>query len=80
MPTVGLTVETLEHKHYRITFWDVGGQATRLWKHYFDSVDGIIYVLDSTDEKRILKNRDELSKLVKDPGLSHVPILLMYNK
>jgi hypothetical protein len=28
--------------------WDVGGQATKLWKHYFDHIDAIIFVVDAT--------------------------------
>lgn len=30
--------------------WDVGGQATKLWKHYFDKIDAILFVIDSTSE------------------------------
>ena len=28
--------------------WDVGGQATKLCKHYFDHIDAIIFVVDAT--------------------------------
>ena len=49
VPTIGLSIEEVYVKDYKLTFWDVGGQATKLWKHYFDSVDGLVFVIDSTD-------------------------------
>ena len=63
-----------------MTFWDVGGQAVRLWKHYFDSIDGIIYVLDATDKDRLIKARDEIHKINRDPSLNSVPFMIMINK
>jgi small GTP-binding protein len=52
VPTIGLNIEQVEFQGFNLTFWDVGGQAVRLWKHYFDSIDAIIYVIDSTDKER----------------------------
>ena len=80
MPTIGLSIEEVYVKDYKLTFWDVGGQATKLWKHYFDSVDGLIFVIDSTDQGRIAKAKEELYKAGKDPQLQQVPYLLMFNK
>ena len=80
VPTIGLNIEQVQFRDYNLTFWDVGGQATKLWKHYFDSVDGLIFVVDSTDRGRIAKAKAELSRVGKDPSLSQVPDLLMFNK
>ena len=81
VPTIGLNVEQIKFRKYLITMWDVGGQATKLWKHYFDHIDAIIYVVDSTcDDKRLEKNKNELGKLGKDPSLQGVPLLVMLNK
>jgi len=65
-----------------LTFWDVGGQATRLWKHYFDSIDGILFVVDASHEgkQRILKARDELHRISRDLCLAGVPYVIMANK
>jgi small GTP-binding protein len=30
-----------------LTMWDVGGQATKLWKHYFEKIDAILFVIDA---------------------------------
>jgi len=67
-------------RDFNLTFWDVGGQATKLWKHYFDSIDGMIFVIDSTDRERIPKAKAELMRVTKDVSLQNVPCLLMFNK
>ena len=80
VPTIGLNIEQVEFKDYNLTFWDVGGQATRLWKHYFDSIDGILFVLDSSDKERLMKARDELHRIGRDSALTGVPYVIMINK
>jgi len=69
VPTIGLNIEMVEFRDYNITFWDVGGQSTKLWKHYFDSVDGLIFVIDSTDTARMAKAKAELYRVGKEPSL-----------
>ena len=61
VPTVGLNVEQLRYRTYDLTMWDVGGQATKLWKHYFDHIDAIIFVVDSlSTAKYIQKSKNEI--------------------
>ena len=81
VPTVGLNVEQIRFRSYSLTLWDVGGQATKLWKHYFDHIDAIIFAVDCTsNDLRLQKSKKEIAKLIKDPALENVPILLMLNK
>lgn len=80
IPTVGLNIEHIMYKRYSLTMWDVGGQATKLWKHYFDHINGILFVIDSTDEEKLMFAREELFRLLGDESLAGVPILLFYNK
>ena len=80
VPTIGLNIEQVSYRDYSLTFWDVGGQATRLWKHYFDSVDAVMFVVDSTDRERINKARAELNRIGKDKMLEHIPYIVMFNK
>ncbi len=80
MPTVGLNIENIVHKSYSLTLWDVGGHATKLWKHYFDKIEAVIFVIDSTDEERLMFVKEELKKVMLDESLKGVPFLLMYNK
>jgi hypothetical protein len=57
------------------TMWDVGGQATKLWKHYFDKIDAILFVIDAyaaqkdPSGKAMTKSKTELHKMAKDPAL-----------
>ena len=55
VPTVGLNVEQINYRGHSFTLWDVSGQATRLWKHYFDKINAIIFVVDSSDRSKIAK-------------------------
>ena len=82
VPTIGLNIEQVHFgkSKYNLTFWDVGGQVTKLWKHYFNSVDGLVFVIDATDRDRIDRAKCELSDLAGDPALQSVPFLLMFNK
>jgi signal recognition particle receptor subunit beta len=80
VPTVGLNIENINYKKFSLTFWDVGGQATKLWKHYFDHIDGIVFVIDSSDEEKLLFVNEEITKLIKDESLLHVPFMLFFNK
>ena len=57
VPTVGLNVEQITYRGHNFTLWDVSGQATRLWKHYFDKINAVIFVVDSTDKERLQKVR-----------------------
>lgn len=64
VPTVGLNVETIKYREHSFTLWDVSGQATRLWKHYFDKINAIIYVVDSADKERMAKAKLYLHRVL----------------
>ncbi|KAJ6424360.1 hypothetical protein OIU84_025201 [Salix udensis] len=55
-------VETVMYKNISFTVWDVGGQQKirHLWRHYFQSAHGLIFVVDSNDRRRISEARNEL--------------------
>ena len=52
----------------------------KLWKHYYDRVDGIIFVVDSTDTERINEANSELESILLESTLKDVPILIFWNK
>jgi GTPase SAR1 family protein len=62
--------------------WDIGGQkAIRpYWKNYYDNVDGMVFVVDSSDEERLKECIDELQALMSEEGLNKVPLLVFANK
>ena len=46
--------------------WDVGGQKSlrSYWRNYFESTDGLIWVVDSADRMRLQDCKTELHSLL----------------
>jgi ADP-ribosylation factor protein 1 len=82
IPTIGFNVEAVEYKNLRFTMWDVGGQdkLRRLWRHYFEGTDGIIFVVDSSDRDRLGIAKEELQKLTAEDCMQHSALLVYANK
>lgn len=40
---------------YQLNVWDVGGQRSLrpYWRNYFEATDGLVWVVDSTDRRRL---------------------------
>lgn len=81
-PTVGFNVETVEYRNVKFHLWDIGGQEKlrRLWKHYYNGANAIIFVIDSADVGRLEEVRKELLILVTEPILQDAVILILCNK
>jgi ADP-ribosylation factor-like protein 3 len=62
--------------------WDIGGQkAIRpYWKNYYENTDGLVYVVDSSDEVRLKECTEELRALLTEETLKSVPLLVFANK
>ena len=62
MPTQGFNIKSLVHEGFRLNVWDIGGQKSirPYWKNYYDNTDGIVYVIDSADKKRLAECGTEL--------------------
>ena len=82
MPTIGFNVECVEYKNINFTVWDVGGQdkIRKLWRHYYQNTEGLIFVVDSSDRDRIDDAREELSKMLADPEMAEAVVLVFANK
>jgi ADP-ribosylation factor-like protein 3 len=65
-----------------LNVWDIGGQkAIRpYWKNYYENTDGMVFVVDSSDEERLKECTDELNSLLVEEGLANVPVLVYANK
>lgn len=67
---------------YKLNVWDVGGQTTirSYWKNYFESTDGVVWVVDSADKKRLLDCKKELFGLLQQEKLAGASLLVFANK
>ena len=53
---------------YTLNIWDVGGQRTirSYWRNYFEQTDGLVWVVDSSDLRRLDDCKMELDNLLKE--------------
>ena len=82
IPTIGFNCETIEFKNQKSVIWDIGGQdlIRPMWKHYYQNAEGIIYVVDTSDKKRVEFAKNEISKMLAQEDLVGVPLLVLANK
>ncbi|XP_070622796.1 ADP-ribosylation factor-like protein 2 [Erythrolamprus reginae] len=81
-PTLGFNIKTLEHRGFKLNIWDVGGQKSlrSYWRNYFESTDGLIWVVDSADQQRLEDCKKELETLLVEERLSGATLLIFANK
>lgn len=62
--------------------WDIGGQkAIRpYWRNYYDRTNGIVFVVDSSDEERLQEAVAEFKELMAEEALAALPLLVFANK
>lgn len=82
VPTIGFNVETVEYGNLSMVVWDIGGQESirKLWRHYFSGSNGVVFVVDSSDQLRIEDARVELHRLLAARELRDLPVLVYLNK
>jgi len=82
IPTIGFNVENVQYKNINFNVWDVGGQDRMrpLWHSYYKDVQGVIFVVDSSDLDRLDEAREELDHMLSQQALRGVPVLILANK
>ena len=83
-PTNGFETPWIPFKQYRMRFSDMSGEADfrPLWQNHADNVDGIIFVVDSSDTTRFPMAKEEFHAIVNLPAIQSrpIPILILANK
>ncbi|KAK1931487.1 ADP-ribosylation factor-like protein 2 [Phytophthora citrophthora] len=84
-PTLGFDIQTLEYKEtvsFKLNVWDVGGQQTirSYWRNYFEQTDGLVWVVDSADRRRLEDCKRELFNLLTQEKLAGATLLIFANK
>jgi ADP-ribosylation factor-like protein 3 len=62
-PTQGFNIKTVSKEGFKLNVWDIGGNRKLLnqgqktirpyWRNYFDSTDVLIFIVDSSDKRRL---------------------------
>mmetsp|Transcript_24427 Transcript_24427/g.21617 ORF Transcript_24427/g.21617 Transcript_24427/m.21617 type:complete len:103 (+) Transcript_24427:229-537(+) len=73
-------METIKYKNIEMMMFDLGGGARNLWSYYFDNLDALIFVVDSTDVKRIPIVREELLRVTSMLKDNNYVVLFFFNK
>ena len=62
--------------------WDVGGQKSlrSYWRNYFESTDGLVWVVDSADRMRLADCKGELHGLLVEEVGPVLFVLLHFHR
>ncbi|KAH3745735.1 ADPribosylation factor subfamily protein [Pelomyxa schiedti] len=82
IPTIGFNVETLSHRDWDLTLWDLGGEEKirALWPHYYQGTTACVFVVDSSDPSRFNEVKDLMTKHLSEQLLGRCHILVWCNK
>ena len=85
MPTIGYDLQEISIKNVKLKVYDLSGQETlrTTWKFYYESVNGLIFVVDSTclaDERLSTEIRETVHQVFTETKDLNIPILFLANK
>jgi len=82
IPTLHPTSEELVINKITFTCHDLGGhiEARKIWPNFFPAVNGIVFIVDCTDTDRLEEAKKELSGILTNVYIKHIPVLVLGNK
>lgn len=82
IPTCGFNLETIKYEGLTLDVWDLAGQKNSrlLWRNYLENTNSIMFVIDSTDKKRIENVKYELDLILHNERLAGIPLCFCLNK
>ena len=65
-----------------IKMFDLAGQESMrgVWKYYFSSTEGVIFVIDASRKDRLSDVKEEFYNILNDENSKSKPILVYGNK
>lgn len=81
-PTIGLVVQRARHRGVDLMLWDLGGhhRFRADWKRHVRGCGALVFVVDCADASRLPEARQALQRLLEDPVVSSLPLLVLANK
>ncbi|CAL8290893.1 unnamed protein product [Lota lota] len=81
-PTVGFSKVDLKQGKFEVTIFDLGGgkRIRGIWKNYYSESYGVVFVVDSSDARRIQETRDAIAEVLQHPRIAGKPVLVLANK
>ncbi|KAK8896455.1 GTP binding [Tritrichomonas musculus] len=83
-PTQGINQPWIEHNEFYLRFRDLSGSSNYrpIWQQYADDLNGIIFVVDSSDTFRFSTAADELHAFLSISSVQakSIPVLILANK
>ena len=82
IPTIGVDLEEITVQNLKVTVWDLSGQLKlrATWKYYYETINGIIFVIDATNTDVLPEVRDTLHQVMSETADVKIPILIFANK
>ena len=77
------TIDAAEYRGHIVTCWDLGSSKLRpIYRQYYPSTNGIIFVVDSIDHERLSEAYNQFHQMLWDMPAERrdCPILLLCNK
>lgn len=82
--TIGYNVEMFQKGKVSFTAFDMGGarKFRDLWSSYYHNIDGIVFVIDSSETLRLCVVKDEIEEMLEHPDVKSrkIPLLIYGNK
>ena len=77
-PTIGLVVQRLRHRGVDLMAWDLGGHLRFRddWSRHARGCGVLLFVVDCSEPMRIPEARQALQRLLEDPIVGGLPLLV----